>query len=115
MLSVALEPMGDKDALTKRQLLAQVNASIRELADASETGPVDSEFICECGADGCREHVHLSLDAYAALHDNGFPVLAPGHTVSERARSERLRKDAEALRAQAEQQLKRARRILGKD
>ena len=105
--------MGKRDA-TKRELLAQVNVSIRDLAAGSGSAPAEWEFFCECGAPGCRDQVLLTLDSYGALHDHGFPVLAAGHRVNQPARAGRLRHEAQALRAQAEHQLDRASRILGR-
>lgn len=99
--------------ITKGELLARVNASIRELAGGSESAaPAEWEFFCECGVAECHEQVTLTLEAYSAIHDGGFAILAPGHRVGQRARSVRLREEARALRAQAEHQLQRARRNL---
>lgn len=102
-----------KHDATKGKLLAQVNASIRELAGGSESAaPGQWEFFCECGADDCHERVLLTLEAYSAIHDGGFAILSPGHRVHQGARAARLRHEAQALRAQAEHQLRRARRNL---
>ena len=97
---------------TKGALLAQVNASIRELAGDSDAARAEWQFFCECGHAGCHEQVVLTLEAYSAIHDGGFAILAPGHRVGQRARSVRLREEARALRAQAEHQLHRAKRNL---
>jgi hypothetical protein len=70
------------------------------------------EFVCECGRSDCGEVVPLQLSAYDALFAAGFPILAPGHRVSEGARSARLREDARALRNQAQLQVERAKRNL---
>ena len=74
------------------ELLAEVNASIRQLAAGSESAPAGWTFMCECGGPDCRENVPFTLDSYSALH------------------AERLRREAQALGAEAEQQLKHARR-----
>ena len=82
----------------------------------SSTTPVDQEqeweFFCECVRYGCDKRVKLTVAAYRALYDGGTPVLAPGHQPSERERSQQLKEEAKALRAQAELQLKRARKHL---
>jgi hypothetical protein len=102
--------MGDE--ATKGALLAQVNASIRELAGGSETASAEWEFFCECGAAECHEQITLTLEAYSAIHDGGFAILAPGHRLGQRARAQRLIDETRALRAQAEHQIKRAKRNL---
>lgn len=70
------------------------------------------EFFCECGVYGCDKRVKLTVPAYRALHDGGRFVLAPGHRRSEKAASRQLREEAPALRAEAELQLKPARKNL---
>jgi hypothetical protein len=70
------------------------------------------EFFCECGCYGCDKRVKLTVAAYRVIHDGGGAVLAPGHQRSEPERSRRLRAEAEALRAQAELQVQRARKNL---
>jgi hypothetical protein len=71
-------------------------------------GEQEWEFPCECGKESCHEYVFLTLDAYAALHDDGRAVLADGHRLSQVERARRLGAEAEALRRQAEHQLSRA-------
>jgi hypothetical protein len=97
---------------TKGELLTQVNVSIRDLAAGSEIAPAEWEFFCECGSSDCHEQVLLTLESYGRVHDHGFSVLAAGHRVNQPARAVRLRREAHALRAQAEHQLRRARRNL---
>jgi hypothetical protein len=70
------------------------------------------EFFCECGCYGCDKRVKLTVAAYRALHDGGGYVLAPGHQCSERERSQELREEAKALRAQADLQVRRAKKNL---
>lgn len=70
------------------------------------------KFFCECGQEDCCEWVFLTLDAYVALHDGGGAVLAQGHRLSQVERAHRLGADAEALRRQADHQVRRARRNL---
>jgi hypothetical protein len=102
----------DNDRASRAEVLAEVNRRILAAARDSITREPEWEFFCECGRPGCQEHVVLTVDAYTALHDGGAAVLAPGHRRSQVARAQQLLVDAEALRAQAEHQLKRARRIL---
>jgi hypothetical protein len=75
-------------------------------------------FLCECGAEDCTEWVTLPLAEYEALRKADTPILADGHVVDEfrrtRHKSHGLVDEAKALRAQAELQLKRAMRNLGK-
>ena len=80
---------------------------LRHVRDSS-TGEPEWEFACECGRRDCTESVFLTVDAYAALHDCGRPVLAEGHRVSQVAVARRLVDAARALCAQAEQQVRRA-------
>lgn len=104
--------MGKSD-LTKSELLARVNASIRELAGGSESAaPAEWEFFCECGVAECHAQVSLTLESYSAIHDGGFAILAPGHRVGQHARAQRLLEETRALRAQAEHQIQRAKRNL---
>ena len=71
------------------------------------------DFMCECGGEHCHESVFLTLADFVALRDRGEAVLAPGHRVSPVAHARRVRSATLALRAQAEQQVKRARKNLG--
>jgi len=98
------------------ELKADVNASVRELAERLEGAYLDGEpwsFVCECAATGCRQRVPLTLSGYEELRRHGKAVLAPGHVLpaGERARrrARELADEAAALRAQATQQAKRAR------
>jgi hypothetical protein len=102
--------------LARRGALLEVNVRIREAAlrlDAAEPEAVWA-FLCECGEAGCHAQVRLTLAEYDALKAAERPVLAPGHAASRaavaRRYAEALREDATALRAQAEQQLRRARK-----
>jgi hypothetical protein len=91
-------------------VLAAVNARIREVAERSTAQASEWEFMCECGRPGCDERVTLSLSDYEALVSNRVPVLAPHHAEDLKACGRSLREDAKALRAQAEQQLARAKK-----
>ena len=102
--------MGGARVDTKQDLLVRVNASIRTLA----TDPaVAWAFRCECGAEDCHTHVMLTVHEYGGIHDDGGTVLAVGHEAGPRSEASRLRREAHALRAQAELQFARARRYLG--
>jgi hypothetical protein len=74
------------------------------------------DFLCECGAEDCQEWVTLRIGQYEALQRADEPILASGHTLSQsqrsRRRARRLVDEARALEAQAEHQVKRARRNL---
>jgi hypothetical protein len=70
------------------------------------------DFLCECGADDCREWLTLPVAEYEVQRAAGEPILAPGHVVVREQRSRRrarsLVEEARALRGQAELQLRRA-------
>jgi hypothetical protein len=85
---------------------------LRHVRDSS-TGERGWEFACECGRRECSESVFLTLDAYAERRDAGHAVLAEGHPVNQIAVSRRLVEAARALRAQAEHQVRQARKNLG--
>jgi hypothetical protein len=97
----------------KTVALTEVNAHILDAARDSISEEQVWEFFCECGDPDCHAHVMLDLDEYVALHDRDQPVLASGHRLSQKERARRLREEAEALRAQAAHQVRRARRNLG--
>jgi predicted DNA-binding protein (UPF0251 family) len=84
--------------------------------DLSESDTDTWGFLCECGASECEEWVTLSVPDYEALRNADRPILAPGHALVRQQRSRRtarrLVEEAQALRAQAELQLKRAARNL---
>jgi hypothetical protein len=77
------------------------------------TGVREWEFMCECGQESCHESVFLTLAAFVALRDGGEAVLAGGHHVSQVAHAQEVRSATQALRAQAELQVKRAKKNLG--
>ena len=95
---------------TKTVTLTEVNESIVRVAYESIVQEEEWEFFCECGREDCREHVLLTLAAYAAIHDDGRAVLAPGHQLSQVERARRLRLESEALQRQAGHQVERAKR-----
>jgi hypothetical protein len=103
----------EEDSVLKAYVLTEVNEHIAEVAAEQDADAPEWEFFCECGRADCEERVRLKLEAYVALHDDGA-VLAPGHHIDQIERARRLREDAKALRAQAEQQVKRVRQSLGK-
>jgi hypothetical protein len=87
--------------------------------DLSESDAETWAFLCECGDEECQEWVTLPVAKYEALHRADQPILASGHTLSEgqksRRKARRLVDDAKALEAQAELQVKRASRNLGRE
>jgi hypothetical protein len=84
--------------------------------DLSESDGESWAFLCECGDDTCQEWVTLPVKNYEALQRSDQPILAPGHTLSEpqktRRKARRLVDDARALEAEADIQVKRAKRNL---
>ena len=88
--------------------LSEVNQGISEVARDSIDREQEWEFFCECGREECHKYVSLTLDAYCALHDHGQLVLAEGHRLSQIERARGLLADAQAVRAQASHQVKRA-------
>jgi hypothetical protein len=60
-------------------VVAEVNARIREIAGRSAASTDDWDFICECGDPTCQERVTLSVAEYEKLQRRREPVLAPGH------------------------------------
>ena len=86
--------------------------SLRHVRDQAD-GVQEWEFMCECGHGSCRETVFLTLDAFEAIRDSGEAVLAAGHAVNQIARARRVRSATQALRAQAEHQVRRAKKNLG--
>lgn len=103
----------DAGRVSKAAVLTEVNGQILETARKSIAQEQDWEFFCECGGSDCHEHVTLTIDAYSALHDDGGVVLALGHRLSQRARATRLIDEADALRRQAQHQIRRATKLLG--
>jgi hypothetical protein len=94
----------------KTMALTAVNARIVKLAEDSPPGEPAWEFYCECGRPECHEQVKLSREKYNAIRDDGRAILAAGHQVNQSARARRLVEEARALRAQADNQIKRANR-----
>jgi hypothetical protein len=100
---------------------AELNRNVRMAVKRFDLSGLEEEtwdFLCECGADDCQEWVTLQLAQYEAMQREDDPILAPGHTLSEgqrtRRKARRLVDDAKALEAQAEHQIKRAKRNLKK-
>jgi hypothetical protein len=96
----------------KTAALTEVNQRILDVAQASASEELEWEFFCECGGLDCHDYVKLSLEEYVAVHDGGQPVLAEGHRLSQVERARRLEADADALRRQAQHQLRRAQKNL---
>jgi rubrerythrin len=97
-------------------LLAEVNAHVRELAASQSGGSDDWDFRCECGEPDCHQAVSLTVAEYELLRASGSPILAQGHEQSRlrvaRDVARELRDESAALRAQARLQADRARRNL---
>ena len=98
---------------TRKELNRQMRMAV-ERFDLAESDAETWVFLCECGDDHCEEWVTLPVGKYEALQRADQPILAPGHTLSEpqksRRRARRLVDDAKALEAQADVQIKRAKR-----
>lgn len=106
----------DSEHATKTAVMTEVNRRILDTTAGSLGSNQDGEgweFFCECGCPECEERVTLTVSAYSALHDGGNAVLAPGHRLSQVERARRLSEASEALRAQADLQVKRAKKNLG--
>lgn len=98
-------------------LLAEVNARVRELAASQSGGAEEWDFRCECGEPDCREVVSLTVAGYEQLRRSRSPILADGHEQCRiqltRELPAELREEAAALREQARLQAERAHRNLG--
>jgi hypothetical protein len=100
---------------------AEVNRNVRMAVKRFEAADLATEswdFLCECGADECRQWVTLTLEEYERLRKADEPILAAGHELSRsqraRRKAQKLVDDAKALRAQADVQAKRADRNVDK-
>jgi len=66
--------------MTRAGLMREVNRGVRLFADEPDSDTDASwEFFCECGAEGCFEHILISPFEFDALRRAEAPVLAPGH------------------------------------
>ena len=96
------------------QLARDVNDAIADIGRKLAVGDTDFDFFCECGADGCLERMALPMSSYEAHRASAVPLLAEGHPLiraaEARARALTLKDSSSALRAQAAQQIHRARR-----
>ena len=108
--------MADKrteSSATRKELNRNVRMAVKRF-DLSGLGEDTWDFLCECGADDCQEWVTLRLAEYEAKQRADEAILAPGHRLSTgeqtRRKARRLVDDAKALEAQAEHQVKRAKR-----
>ena len=66
------------------ELLGEVNRTIRNLA--ANVDPHDSsrwEFVCECGAEQCSQHLVVALARFDELKAADARLLAPGHQLTE--------------------------------
>ena len=112
--------MGDRqieNSAARAEANRQMRMAVKRF-DLSESEAETWSFLCECGDDKCQEWVTLPVIGYEALQRADQPILAPGHSLSpsqkSRRQARRLRDDAKALGAQADHQLKRAKRNLRK-
>ena len=100
---------------TRKELNRQMRMAVKRF-DLSESDGESWAFLCECGDDLCLEWVTLPAKTYEALQRADQPILAPGHTLTapqkSRRQARRLVDDAKALEAQADVQVKRAKRNL---
>jgi CheY-like chemotaxis protein len=89
-----------------------------ETKDSSDVNaPPDEvrlQLNCECDSPDCQEIVALSASTYEALRQTNRPVLAPGHQLGRAEEARRSaavsEEEARAVRSQAVQQQRRARR-----
>jgi len=76
--------------------------------------PQTHVFLCECGRPDCLEYMEIDLETVRLYVKNDWPMIVPKHRLSReaeaRARAAELREESEALRAQARQQVARARK-----
>ena len=102
---------------TRKELNRQMRMAVKRF-DLDEGDGEAWAVLCECGDDHCQEWVTLPVRQYEALQRADQPILYPGHTLSEpqktRRKARRLVDDAKALEAQADVQVKRAKRNLRK-
>jgi len=68
-------------------LFRQINERIEEKTEGIASEPDTPElweFLCECGAENCVEHVQLSIAEYESVRaDPTHFVLLPGHELPE--------------------------------
>ena len=98
----------------KTAVLTEINRRSGEVAEQSVARGEGWKFFCECGNHNCHELVVLSLDRYLATRADGGAVLAPGHRLSRgesaRRQAKILHDDSQVLRAQANNQRRRAKK-----
>ena len=102
----------DAGQVSKLLALTDANHLIRELASVSPEGDRVWQFFCECGRADCHAQVALTLAEYVTMMDDHEAILAAGHLVDQKERARVLREHAQALRAQAELQMNRAKKNL---
>jgi len=98
---------------------AEANRNLRMAVKRFDLSGRDEDtwdFLCECGAADCREWVTMPISKYTMLQRQRSSILAPGHSLDRgqwaRRMARRLAEETQALRAQAELELKRAARNL---
>jgi hypothetical protein len=72
----------DERAAKNETMFRAVNREIEDAAEAA--GDQDLEVLCECGRDGCRGLIELTVSDYDRVHGqrDRFVVL-PGHETAE--------------------------------
>jgi hypothetical protein len=69
------ERIGKNEAVFRR-----VNERLKELGEGFSLVAEHSDFVCECGNEGCVEAVELSLDEYERVRANpAWFIVRPGH------------------------------------
>jgi hypothetical protein len=108
-----LSDQESESTATRKELNRQMRMAVKRF-DLSESEAETWAFLCECGDDDCQEWVTLPVSGYEELQRADEPILAPGHTLSagekSRRKARRLVEDSKALEAQADLQIKRAKR-----
>ena len=104
---------GASDAGKAGAIAANAHILERALRLEAPGEPLPCDFKCECGRAECTETVPLSISEYEAVRELRADVLAAGHSRSPVQKAHELVEESKALRAQAEQQTRRAARILG--
>lgn len=91
------------------------NSYIFDAATQSIGHDMSWEFFCECGDPNCRARIELTVHGYEGIRKSRRPILARGHQQDQKVRSRALRDDARALLAQAQHQIRRAKKNVDRD
>ena len=107
-----------ESSAVRKELNRQMRLAVKRFDLSEREGDETWAFLCECGDGDCQEWVTLPVASYEVLQRADEPILAPGHTLSgaqkARRKAGRLVDDARALDAQADLQVRRAKRNLKK-